>query len=127
MENKKTKKILVVEDDLPTVDALAFKLNQRGISASTAINGEEAIERLKREKYDLVILDILLPKKNGFEVIKEVKTNGQSKDAKIIVFSNLGQEENVKKAMDLGANGYIVKANTSINELADKIIKELNE
>lgn len=129
MENKnnKNKKILIVEDDLPTIEALAFKLNQKGIPASTALNGEEAIERLKREKYDLVLLDILLPKKNGFEVIKEIKTNGQSKDAKIIIFSNLGQEDNVEKAMKLGASGYIVKANTSINELADRIIKELNE
>jgi DNA-binding response OmpR family regulator len=122
MENKK---ILIVEDDLQTIDALAFKLNQKGISASTALNGEEAIERLKREKYDLVLVDILLPKKNGFEVIKEAKTNGRSKDAKIIIFSNLGQEENVEKAMELGANGYIVKADIGINELSNRIIKEL--
>ena len=122
MENKK---ILIIEDDLPTVDALAFKLNQRGISASTALNGEEAIERLKREKYDLVLLDLLLPKKNGFEVISEVRTNGHSKDAKIIIFSNLGQEDNVEKAMKLGANGYIVKADTGINELIDRIIGEI--
>ena len=123
MENKK---ILIVEDDLPTVDALAFKLNQKGISASTALNGEEAIERLKREKYDLVLLDLLLPKKNGFEVINEVRTNGQSKDAKIIIFSNLGQEDNIEKAMKLGANGYIVKADIGINELLGRIIKELS-
>ena len=122
MENKK---ILIVEDDLPTIDALAFKLNQKGISASTALNGEEAIERLKREKYDLVLLDLLLPKRNGFEVIKEVRTNGQSKDAKIIIFSNLGQEDNVGKAMKLGANGYIVKADIGINELSDRIMEEL--
>lgn len=120
------KKILIVEDDLPTVDALAFKLNQKGISASTALNGEEATERLKREKYDLVLLDLLLPKKNGFEVIKEVRTNGLSRDAKIIIFSNLGQEDNIEKAKKLGASGYIVKADVGINELSERIIKELN-
>jgi DNA-binding response OmpR family regulator len=119
------KKILIVEDDLPTIDALAFKLNQKGISASTALNGEEAIERLKREKYDLVLLDLLLPKKNGFEVIKEVRISGHSKGAKIIIFSNLGQEDNIEKAMKLGANGYIVKADIGINDLADRIEKEL--
>lgn len=122
MENKK---ILIVEDDLPTIDALAFKLNQKGVLASTALNGEEAIERLKREKYDLVLLDLLLPKKNGFEVIEEVRTNGHSKEAKIIIFSNLGQEDNIEKAMKLGANGYIVKADIGINALADRIAKEL--
>lgn len=119
------KKVLIVEDDLPTVDALAFKLNQKGIPASTALNGEEAIARLKREHYDLVLLDILLPKKSGFDVIEEVRHNGQSKDAKIIMVTNLGQEENVKKAMALGANEYIVKANVSINDLAERVVKEL--
>lgn len=122
---QQNKKILIVEDDLSTLDAVAFKLGQKGISASTALNGEEAVERLKREKYDVVLLDLLLPKKSGFDVIKEVRTNGHSKDAKIIVFSNLGQEDNMEMAMKLGANGYIIKTDISINELVEKIIKEL--
>ena len=59
-------------------------------------------------------------------MINEVRTNGQSKDAKIIIFSNLGQEDNIEKAMKLGANGYIVKADIGINELLGRIIKELS-
>ena len=122
LENKK---ILIVEDDLPTIEAVAFKLSRAGVIVDTALNGEEAVERLKRTKYDLVILDILLPKKNGFEVLRELKNNGQSKDAKIIVLSNLGQEDNVKRAMDLGADDYIVKSDININKLTERIIKEL--
>ncbi len=120
------KKILIVEDDQPTIEAMAFILNKRSIRADTALNGEEAIERLKKEKYDLVLLDLLLPKKNGFEVIKAIKTNGSSKNAKILVFSNLGQKEDVEKAMALGADDYIIKADTGINKLVERIVKELN-
>ena len=120
------KKILIVEDDQPTIEAMAFILNKRSIRADTALNGEEAIERLKKEKYDLVLLDLLLPKKNGFEVIKAIKTNGFSKNAKILVFSNLGQKEDIEKAMALGADDYIIKADTGINKLVERIVKELN-
>ncbi len=119
------KKILLVEDDLPTIEAVAFKLSRKGIIASTALNGEEAIERLKREKYDLVLLDLLLPKKSGFDVLREIKNNDQSKNAKIVVLSNLGQEDNMKKAMALGASDYIVKSDINIHTLTERIISEL--
>lgn len=125
MANNKDKKVLIVEDDLPTLEAVSFKLAKKDIVADTALNGEEAIERLKREKYDLILVDLLLPKKSGFEVIKEIKTNGKSKGAKIIVFSNLGQEEDIKKAMELGTMAYFIKSDVSINELVEKILKEL--
>jgi len=122
---KQTKKILLVEDDLPTLEALAFKLSQRGIIAGTALNGEEAIERIKREKYDLILLDLLLPHKSGFDVLKETRSNGYLKDTKIIVLSNLGQEDNIQRAIQLGANDYIVKSDVKINDLAERIVREL--
>ncbi|MCL5004664.1 MAG: response regulator [Patescibacteria group bacterium] len=125
MTNGKNKKILFVEDDLPTIEAVAFKLSQRGIIADAALNGEEAIERLKREKYDLVLLDLLLSKKSGFDVLREIKNNGQSKNAKIIVLSNLGQEDNMRKAMELGASDYIIKSDVNIHTLTERIINEL--
>lgn len=119
------KRILIVEDDLPTIEAVAFKLGQKGIIASTALDGEEAIKRIKREKYDLILLDLLLPKKSGFEVLQEIKNNGQSTKARIIILSNLGQEDNVRRALDLGANDYIVKSDININKLTERIIREL--
>lgn len=114
-----------MEDDLPTIEALAFKLSQRGIIVGTALDGEEAIKRIKREKYDLILLDLLLPKKSGFEVLQELKNDGQSKNAKVIVLSNMGQEDNVRKAMELGASDYIVKSDININKLTERIIREL--
>jgi DNA-binding response OmpR family regulator len=123
--HQQNKKILIIEDDLPTIEAVAFKLSQSGIMASTALNGEEAIERLKREKYDLILLDLLLPQKSGFEVLQEIKNNGQSRDAKVIILSNLGQEENIKRAKQLGADDYIVKSDININKLTERIIREL--
>jgi len=123
MENNK--RILIVEDDLPTIEAVAFKLGQKGIIASTALDGEEAIKRIKREKYDLILLDLLLPKKSGFEVLRELKNDGQSANAKVIVLSNLGQEDNVRKALDLGADDYIVKSDININKLTERIMREL--
>ncbi|MEK7062122.1 MAG: response regulator [Patescibacteria group bacterium] len=119
------KRILIVEDDLPTIEAVAFKLSQKGIIASTALDGEEAIKRIKREKYDLILLDLLLPKKSGFEVLQELKNDSQSAGAKVIVLSNLGQEDNVRRALDLGANDYIVKSDININKLTERIMREL--
>ncbi|MEK7553604.1 MAG: response regulator [Patescibacteria group bacterium] len=119
------KRILIVEDDLPTIEAVAFKLSQKGIIASTALDGEEAIKRIKREKYDLILLDLLLPKKSGFEVLQELKNDSQSAGAKVIVLSNMGQEDNVRRALDLGANDYIVKSDININKLTERIMREL--
>ena len=124
--NKKIhKKILIVEDDLPTLEAVSLEISKKGIHADTALNGEEAIEKIKREKYDLILLDLLLPKKSGFEVIKEVRADAASKNIKIVVFSNLGQNGNVEKAVELGADKYFIKSDISIKDLIDEILKNL--
>lgn len=120
------KKVLIVEDDLPTIEAIAFKLNKAGIHADTALNGEEAMERIKREKYDVILLDLLLPKKNGFEVIKEVRADSSFKKTKIIAFTNLGSEDDRKKAAELGVNDYLVKADMKIDDVIEKVLKNLN-
>lgn len=125
MAEKKIKKILIIEDDLPTLEAISLKLAQKGIIADTALNGEEALERLKKAKYNLILLDLLLPKKSGFDVLKEIKTGVDLNGARIIVLSNLGQEENIAKAKSLGADNYIIKADINIDELTEKIIREL--
>lgn len=119
-------KILIVEDDLPVIEAISFKLNKAGLHADTALNGDEAMKRIRREKYDLILLDLLLPKKNGFEVIKEVKADKILAKTKIIAFTNLGSEDDSKKAMILGADDYFVKADTKIEDIIKKILKLLN-
>ena len=82
MIGKSTKKILVVEDDMPTLEAIGLKLKEQGFLVENAFDGEEAMEKIKENNYDLVLLDILLPKKNGFEIIREMKTNDNLKYAK---------------------------------------------
>lgn len=115
------KKILVVEDDRATLAALAFKLKVKNIEADTAKDGEEAVTKIKERAYSLVLLDILLPKINGFGVLEEIRKKYPSAQTKVIMISNLGQAEEISKAMSLGADGYIVKAETSLDGIVQKV------
>ncbi|KKQ22036.1 hypothetical protein A2999_00645 [Candidatus Wolfebacteria bacterium RIFCSPLOWO2_01_FULL_38_11] len=125
MIGKSTKKILVVEDDMPTLEAIGLKLKEQGFLVENAFDGEEAMEKIKENNYDLVLLDILLPKKNGFEIIREMKTNDNLKNIKILVFSNLNHSESVTWALSQGIEGYVVKADTDVNSLIEEIKKVL--
>ncbi|PLX24974.1 response regulator [Candidatus Parcubacteria bacterium] len=115
------KKILVVEDEKPMAKALVLKLNHAGFEATMANNGAEAIEILKKEKYDLMLLDLIMPRMDGFSVLEKVKENNI--DVKIVVTSNLGQEEDFAKAKELGATDYFVKSDTSLSEIVDYVKK----
>ncbi|MBI2450998.1 MAG: response regulator [Parcubacteria group bacterium] len=117
----KNKKILVVEDDRATLAALSFKLQVKNIKADTAKDGQEAIEKIKNAAYDVILLDILLPKINGFTVLEEIRKKYPSAQTKVYMISNLGQAEEVSKAMSLGADGYIVKAETSLDGIVQKV------
>lgn len=120
-----TKKVLIVEDDLPIVQATSFKLNQEGIHTDAVFDGASAMEKVKKEKYDLVLLDLRLPGKDGFEVIKEIRADEKLKDLNILVFTNLSEETDIKRAMDLGANKYFIKSNIGVNELVEIVTNEL--
>jgi len=116
-ENRK--KILIAEDERPMANAVKFKLEKEGIEAEIAVNGQETIDLLKKEKFDLVILDIIMPVKDGFTVLKEMRESGINVPA--IIASNLSQLEDIKKAKELGAVGYFIKSDTSINDVVEKI------
>lgn len=122
MDNKKVKeKILIAEDD--TYISLAYKdgLVRAGFEVITATDGEEAIRKIKSEKPDLVLLDLIMPVKNGFDVLKEVCGSETLKCIPVIVLSNLSQESEMKEAMELGAMDYLVKVNLSMKELIDRV------
>ncbi|EKD46367.1 MAG: two component transcriptional regulator, winged helix family, partial [uncultured bacterium] len=119
----KMKKILIAEDEKPLAKALVLKLNKEGFAAEAAYDGEEAIEKLNRNQYDLVLLDMVMPKKDGFSVLKEVKEK-KIKTA-IIVLSNLSQEEEIRQAMALGASDFMIKSNTPLSEVIKKIKRVL--
>ncbi|MSU75091.1 MAG: response regulator [Candidatus Magasanikbacteria bacterium] len=113
------KKILIVEDERPVARALELKLHHSGFDVKVAYDGEEALKIATDEDFDLILLDLILPKMNGFEILETLKKKG--KKANVIVTSNLGQEEDEKKARDLGAKGYFVKSNTSLSELVQHV------
>lgn len=116
-------KIALVEDDANIREMYKMKLELGGYDVITAEDGKEAVELVKKENPDLVLLDILLPKKDGFEVLKEIKG---SKDEKIkstpvIMLSNLSGREDIDEAKKLGASDYFVKAKTSPKEIVEKV------
>lgn len=121
---KIAKKILIIEDEKPMAKALELKLNKSGLETRVVFNGEDALQLLAKEKFDMILLDLVMPKMDGFAVLKELK----SREIKtpVIVTSNLGQEEDAKKAKELGAIDYFIKSNTPIAQLVEYIKKYLS-
>ncbi|MBI4215609.1 MAG: response regulator [Parcubacteria group bacterium] len=117
----KKKKILVAEDDRFLSKIYYTKLSTEGYDVSVASDGEEAVRKTESELPELILLDMVMPKKNGFEVLQDIKANEKTKDIPVIILSNLGQEEDVKRGLGLGANDYLVKTNLSIQEVVSKI------
>ena len=115
------KTILVAEDDSFYSNIYKFKLNKEGFKVETATNGNETLEQTKIHKPDLILLDLIMPIKDGFETLKELKEDPSLKDIKVIVISNLGQDSDITRAKELGAQDYLVKANMSIQEMMDKV------
>lgn len=109
------KKILIAEDERPIANALFNKLTSEGFEPKMVINGQEALDALSKEKYDLILLDLMMPVVDGFVVLKKLKDGNNQ--IPVIVLSNLGQENDVKRAKDLGAKDYFVKANTKVKDL----------
>ena len=114
-------KILIVEDEEFLVRALKDNLESEGYSVDTAVDGGEALERIKKSKPNIILLDLLMPKKDGFYVLAEVKKNPEWKLIPIIVLSNLGGDENIKKALEMGADDYFVKSQHPIEEVIEKV------
>ena len=118
------KKILIAEDEKPMARALELKLNNSGFEAKAVNDGEEAVVELTNNKYDLLLLDLMMPKKDGFGVLEEI--NNKKIDVKVIISSNLSQQEDLDKAKNMGAVGYFVKSDTPINEVVEQVKKALN-
>ncbi len=126
MENKDIK-ILIVEDDNFLVDMYTTKFELEGFQVLAAEDGEKGIELAREEKPDIILLDILMPKKDGFSTLEDLKKEDVTKDIPVILLTNLGQKEDVKKGFDLGAAGYLIKAHFMPSEVVDKIKKILEE
>ena len=121
MPTKRGFKVLVVEDETFLVKIYAVKLKKEGYEVSIANDGEEAVKMATELKPDLILLDLILPKMNGFEALERMRATETLKGTPVIVLSNLGQEEDIKRAEALGADDYLVKANFSIQDIVAKI------
>ncbi len=121
------KTILFVEDEFTLQKTLGEVLTKEGYQVISALDGEIGLRMAKEKKPDLILLDLILPKMNGFEVLKKIKEDEAIKDIPIIVLTNLEGMEDIQKALELGAATYLVKANYSLEEVLEKIKKTINE
>lgn len=117
----KARKIVILEDDRILLKALNIELLSNGFEVLSAADGEAGLKLIIAEKPDLVLMDLVMPKLHGFEVLKSLKENKITKDIPVIILSNLGQDEEIKKGMQLGALDYYKKASTDLSELSKKI------
>ncbi len=121
--DQQPKSVLIVEDEKPLARALELKVKHYGFLAKTAFNGKEALDILAKEKFDLILLDLIMPVMDGFELLEKMKERGLK--TPVIVLTNLGQTEDAKKAKELGAVDYFIKSNTAIADVVKHIDKVL--
>ena len=113
--------ILIVEDEDFLIMALKDNLVAEGYTVDIARNGEEALKKIGEKKPSLVLLDILMPQKDGFYVLEKIKKNPEWRLIPVIVLSNLGEDKVIKRALDMGADDYLVKSQHSIQEVIEKV------
>jgi len=115
------KKILIIEDDKFLRELISRKLSGESFDVAEAVDGEEGVKKVKEENPDLVLLDLILPGIDGFEVLSKVKEDPKVSSIPIIILSNLGQREEVEKGLKLGAVDYLIKAHFTPGEIIEKI------
>jgi DNA-binding response OmpR family regulator len=115
------KKILIVEDDKFLRELISQKLLKEGYDISEAVDGEKGLKAIKNEKPDLVLLDLILPGMDGFEVLTKVKEDTATAQVPIIILSNLGQKDDIERGLKLGAIDYLIKAHFTPGEIIEKI------
>lgn len=119
------KNILLIEDDPFLVEIYTTKLKEAGFQIQTALDGKEGLLKMEKKLPDLLLLDIVLPSLTGWEILREIKKNEKLKNLKIIILSNLGQQEEVEKGINLGAVKYLIKAHYTPSEVVAEIKKIL--
>ncbi len=119
-------KILIIEDESSLQASLKEFLSLENFETIGAFNGEEGVELAIKECPDLILLDIILPKKNGFEVLEEIKKNEKTKKIPVILLTNLESPDDVTKAFEMGVTTYLVKSSYSLEDIVKKIKETIN-
>ena len=115
------KKILLIEDEAALQKSLGDTLRNEGFEVLSALDGEIGERLAKAENPDLIILDLVLPKKDGLEVFKALKDDKETQDIPVVILTNQEKMENVEKVLEMGAKTYLVKANYTLQEIVEKI------
>jgi DNA-binding response OmpR family regulator len=123
--NPNQKLVLLVEDDPFLSNILMMKLQKEGLNVIHAVDGDDALTKLNEGSYEMVLLDLILPKKNGFEVLETMRKDSRFENTPVIIVSNLGQDSDMEKARSLGVIDYIVKERLSIDDLVAKVKSEI--
>lgn len=114
-------KVLVVEDEEILLTALREELESGGYEVDGAADGEEGLEKVKSFKPDLILLDLVMPKMDGMEMLQKLKSDPQTRDILVVILTNLSDYEKISEALSLGAMDYLVKANYKLEDLLDKV------
>lgn len=119
------KTVLIIDDDNDLRELYKSVLADSGFHVLTANNGIDGLERVRILRPNLVLLDLMMPQKNGFDVLKEIKNDPELKKIKVIILSSLGHESDIKYTTELKADGYLVKSVISLKDLTARVTKEL--
>ncbi|OGJ76584.1 hypothetical protein A2412_01635 [Candidatus Peribacteria bacterium RIFOXYC1_FULL_58_8] len=119
MQNSNGKRILIVEDERPLAHALELKFHHEGFDTHICLDGEEALKEATEGTYNVILLDLIMPRMDGFTFLQEMKSRGVKTPT--VILSNLGQDEDRARAQELGAVGYYVKSNTPIMEIIKQV------
>lgn len=121
------KKILLVEDEEIIINLLQRKLQKEGYEVCVARNGEDGLEAMRKEEPDLILLDVIMPKLGGFEVMEEMNKSPELKKIPVVVISNSGQPVELDRAKALGAKDWLIKTEFDPQEVIDKVVKQIGK
>jgi phosphoserine phosphatase RsbU/P len=120
-------RILLIEDDKFLRRACEVGLRKRGFTVVTANDGEEGLQKARAESFDLILMDMLMPKLSGMETLELLKSDEQMRGIPVVILSNSSLDTDMQRAMELGAAGYMVKASLSLQELGDHVLAFLKK
>jgi|SRR3989344_4352844 len=123
LKMSKNKKILIIEDEKSLARALELKLANAGLEAKAVFNGEDGIKLLQKESFDLILLDLIMPKMDGFTVLAVLKA--KKVKTPVMVLTNLSQDNDIKRTKEFGAKEFFIKSNTPIKTIVEKIVRLL--
>ena len=115
------RKVLIIEDDIALYNMYSTELSLRGYEVLNVSDGSKAFEEVKKAKPDLILLDVMLPQRNGLDILGDLKSTEETKDIRVVMLTNYGTDENISKAVELGAEDYILKYNIVQSELSSKV------